>query len=112
MFNGLFKKRTKGGYASQKGNSSLDLSLDKNFDQKDSIPFLLISLIGFITENNTSSINVSQSTLTIAGLIVYNYEKGTLMWKHNRQGVNKSTKKVRNSSYDLYFLEAVFVHSR
>ena len=77
MFNGLFKKRIKGGYASQKGNSSLDLSLDKNFDQKDSIPFELISLIGFITENNTSSINASQSTLRISGLIVYNYEKGT-----------------------------------
>ena len=56
---------------------TVDLSLDKHIDQTDSIPSELISLIGFITENNSSSRNVSQSTLTIAGLIVYSYKKGT-----------------------------------
>ena len=34
-------------------------------------------MIGLITENNSSSRNGSQSTLTIARLIVYNYKKGT-----------------------------------
>ena len=61
----------------RKAISSLDLSLEKHFDQIDSIPSELISLIGLITENNSSSRNASQSTLTIAGLIVYNYKKGT-----------------------------------
>ena len=56
--------------------SNLDLSLDKYFDQIDFIPSELISLIGLITGNDSSYRNVSQSTLTIAGLIVYNYKKG------------------------------------
>ena len=49
----------------RKAISSLDLNLDKHFDQTDSIPSELISLIGLITENNSSSRNASQSTLTI-----------------------------------------------
>ena len=61
----------------RKGISSLDLSLDKHFDQIDSVPSELVSLIGLLTENNSSSRNASQSTLTIAELIVYNYKKGT-----------------------------------
>ena len=61
----------------RKAISSLDLSLDKHFDKIDSIPSELISLIGLITENNSSSRNASQSTLTISRLIVYNYKKGT-----------------------------------
>ena len=36
-----------------------DLSLGKHFDQIDSIPSELISLIGLITENNSSSRNAS-----------------------------------------------------
>ena len=59
----------------RKGISSLDLSLDKHFDQIDSVPSELVSLIGSLTENNSSSRNASQSTLTIAELIVYNYKK-------------------------------------
>ena len=55
----------------------MDLSLDNYFDQIDSIPSELVLLIDLITENNSSSRNASQSTLTIAGLIVYNYKKGT-----------------------------------
>ena len=70
----------------RKAISSLDLSLDKHFDQIDSIPSELISLIGLVTENNSSSRTASQSTLTIAGLIVYNYKKETL--KH-KSTVNK-----------------------
>ena len=54
---------------------SLDLSLDKHFDQMVSIPFELISWIGLLTENNSLSRNASQSTLTITRLIVYNYKK-------------------------------------
>ena len=61
----------------RKAIRSLDLGLDKHFDQIDSIPSELISLIGLITENNSSSRNASQSTLTIAGLIVYNYKNET-----------------------------------
>ena len=61
----------------RKAISRLDLSLHKDFDQINSIPSELISLIGLITDNNFSSRNASQSTLTIAGLIVYNYKKGT-----------------------------------
>ena len=56
---------------------SLDLSLDKYSDQTDSTASKLISLISLTTENNSSSRNASQSTLTIAGLIVYIYKKGT-----------------------------------
>ena len=62
-------------------SSSLDLSLDKHFDQIDFIPSELISLVGLITENNSSSRNASQSILTIAGLIVYNYKKGPIKVK-------------------------------
>ena len=46
---------------------AVDLSLEKHTDQTDSIPSELISFIGLITENNSSSRNASQSTLTIAG---------------------------------------------
>ena len=60
----------------RKGISSLDLSLDKHFDQIGSVPSELVSLVGLLTENNSSSRNASQSTLTIAELIVYNYKKG------------------------------------
>ena len=41
----------------RKAISSLDLNLDKHFDQIDSVPSKLISLIGLITENNSSSRN-------------------------------------------------------
>ena len=41
------------------------------------MPSELISLIGLITENNSSSRNAPQSTLTIAGLTIYYYKKGT-----------------------------------
>ena len=74
---GLFKNARKMVTPIRKAISSLDLSLDKHFDQIDYIPSELISLIGLITENNSSSRNTSQITLTIAGLIVYNYKKGT-----------------------------------
>ena len=57
----------------------LDLSLDKHFDQINSIPLEHISLIGLITENNSC---VSQNKLTTAGVIVYNYKKGT--HKHDK----------------------------
>ena len=56
----------------RKAISSLDLGLDKHFDQIDSIPSEVISLIGLITENNSSSRSASQSTLTVDGWIVYN----------------------------------------
>ena len=56
----------------RKAISSLDLSLDKHFDQIDSIPSEVILLIGLITENNSSSRSASQSTLTVDGWIVYN----------------------------------------
>ena len=74
MFNGL-KDARKVVTPIRKAISSLDLSIDKHFDQIDSIPFELISLIGLITEKNSSSRNASQITLTIAGLIAYNYKR-------------------------------------
>ena len=46
--------------------SSLYLSLERHFDQINFIPSELISLIS-LTGNNSSSINATQSTLTIAG---------------------------------------------
>ena len=55
----------------RKGISSFDLSLVKNFDLIDSIHSELISLIGLITENNSSFRNGSQSRLTIHRLIAY-----------------------------------------
>ena len=72
----FFKNARKVVMPIRKAISSLDLSLDKHFDQIDSIYSELISLIGLISEKNSSSRNVSQRTLTIAGLIVYNYKKG------------------------------------
>ena len=62
----------------RKAISSFVLSLDKHFDQIDSISSDLISMTGLITENNSSSRNASQSTLTTAGLIAYNYKKGPI----------------------------------
>ena len=73
----FFKNARKVVTPIRKAISSLDLSLDKHFDQIDSIPSELILLIGLITENNSSSRYASQSTLRIAGWIVYNYKKGT-----------------------------------
>ena len=55
--------------SNRKAISSFDLSLEKHFDQIYSIPFELISLIGLVTENNSSSRNAWQSTLTIARLL-------------------------------------------
>ena len=66
----FFKNARKVVTPIRKAISSLDLSLKKHVDQIDSIPSELISLIGLITENNSSSRNSSQSTLTIAGLIL------------------------------------------
>ena len=79
----FFKNARKVVTPIRKAISSLDLRLDKHFDQIDSIPSELISLIGLITENNSSSRDASQSTLTIAGLIVYNYKEGT----HKRERI-------------------------
>ena len=53
----------------KKAISSLDLNLDKQFDQ--------IDFIGLITKNNSSSRNAQQSTLKITRLVVWNYKKGT-----------------------------------
>ena len=55
----------------RKGISSLDLTLDKNFDLIDSIHYELISLIGLITENNSLFRNGSQSRLTIGRLFKF-----------------------------------------
>ena len=74
---GLFKNSRKVVTPIRKAISSLDLILHRHFDQLDSLPSELISLIGLITENNSSSRNASPSILTIAGLIVYNYKKRT-----------------------------------
>ena len=77
----FFKNARKVVTPIKNASSSLDLSLDKHFDQIDFIPSELISLVGLITENNSSSRNASQSMLTIAGLIVYNYKKGPIKVK-------------------------------
>ena len=74
----FFKNARKVVTPIRKAISSLYLSLNKHFDQIDSVPSKLISLIGLITENNSSSRNALQSTLTIARLIVYNYKKGSI----------------------------------
>ena len=74
--------------AIRKEISNLDLSLDKCFDQIDFIPSELISLIGLITGNDSSYRNVLQSTLTITGLIVYNYKKGIHKRKNKAKKVS------------------------
>ena len=81
----FFKNRRKVVMPIRKAIISLDLSLDKYSDQTDSIASKLISLISLTTENNSSSRNASQSTLAIAGLIVYIYKKGT----HKRESTVK-----------------------
>ena len=73
----IFKNVRKVVIPIRKAISNLDLSLNKHFDQTHLVPCELISLIGLITENNSSSRNASQSTLTIAGLTVYKYKKET-----------------------------------
>ena len=55
----FFKNTRKVVTPIRKAISRLDLSLDKHFDQIDSIPSELISLIGLITENNSSFRNAS-----------------------------------------------------
>ena len=61
----------------------------------DSIASKLISLIRLITESNSSSRNASQSTLTIAGFIVYNYKNGTYKREYTvkKMSVNKLKKR-------------------
>ena len=85
---GLFKNAKRVVMPIRKAISSLDLTLDRHFDQIDSITSDLISMIGLITENNSSSRNGSQSTLTIARLIVYNYKKGTHIRKSTVEKVS------------------------
>ena len=51
--------------------NNMSLKFDKEFEQTKCIPPELISLIGLIIENNSSL----QSTLTISGMIVYNFKK-------------------------------------
>ena len=80
----------------------MDLSLDKHFDQADSITSELVSLIDLITENNSSSRNASQSTLTIGGLIVYNYKKGTHKRKSTVQKVSINQIRKREISVVTY----------
>ena len=81
---------------------AVDLSLDKHIDQIDSIPSELISLIGLITENNSSSRNPLQSTLTIAGLIVYSYEKRTNKRKSTVKKVSINQLRKRESTVITY----------
>ena len=89
---GLFKNRRKVVTSIRKAISSVDLSLDKHFDQTDSISSELISLIGLIIENYSSWRNASQSTQTIAGLIVYNYKKGPLKRTVEKLSINQLRK--------------------
>ena len=55
--------------------NNISLKFDKEFEQTNSIPPGLISLIGLLIENNSSSTSALQSTLTISGMIVYNFKK-------------------------------------
>ena len=51
------------------------LKFDLTFDEAESVPQELISLIGMLIEDNCSPLNPSQSTLTVAQTIVYNFRK-------------------------------------
>ena len=57
--------------------ADVNLKFDKKFAQTNFIPPALISLIGLLIENNSSSATPSQSTMTIARMIVYNFKKNT-----------------------------------
>ena len=51
------------------------LKFDATFDQINSVPQELISLIGLLTGGDSSPLSPSQSTLTISQMIVYNFKK-------------------------------------
>ena len=89
---GLFKNGRKVVTSIRKAITSVDLSLDKHFDQTDSISSELITLTGLIIENNSSSRNTSQSTQTITGLIVYNHKKGPLKRTVEKVSINQLRK--------------------
>ena len=56
----FFKNARKVVTLIRKAFSNLDLTVYKHIDQIDSIPFEVISVIGLITENNSSSRDASQ----------------------------------------------------
>ena len=71
----------------RKAVDDVSLEFNKNFDQANSLPNELISLVGSLVENNPSASNPSQSILTIAGLIAYNYKKRTHKPEETQQNV-------------------------
>ena len=71
----------------RKAVDDVSLEFNKIFDQANSLPNELISLVGSLVENIQSASNPSQSTLTIAGLIAYNYKKRTHKPEEAQQNV-------------------------
>ena len=84
---GLFKNARKMVTPIRKAISSLDLSLDKHFDQIDFTPSELISLIGLIPENNSSSGNRPQSTLTPVISLTSSVRSKTLLQRLRQIGI-------------------------
>ena len=91
---------------------NLNLTINKHFDQINSIPQELISVIGLRIGNNSSSTSLSQCTLTIAGMIIYNCKKGTQMHEkpHESVSINQLTK--RETPIITYVSKIVFVYSQ
>ena len=54
-----------------------NLKFDVTFDQVNSVPQELISLVGMLIEDNCSPKNASHSILSVAQMIVYNFKKST-----------------------------------
>ena len=54
-----------------------NLKFDVTFDQVNSVQQELISLVGMLIEDNCSPKNASQSILSVAQMIVYNFKKST-----------------------------------
>ena len=65
--------------------NNMSLKFDKEFEQTNSIPPELISLIGLLIENNSSSTSALQSTLTISRMIVDNFKKRIRKGKERSQ---------------------------
>ena len=74
------------------------LKFDATFDQINSVPQELISLIGLLTDGDSSPLSPSQSTLTISQMIVYNFKKT----KRKNETLTASLAKSQFTKHETY----------
>ena len=75
---------------------------DPDFQQEQALPPELISLVGMIIEDNAYPSNALQSTLTIAGQIVYNFKKTSRKLKTSRQQTTSNQLTIRETPITSY----------